>query len=248
MSVGIDVALRRGFHKLTAHDMAAKCRAMLDARPICDFAALEPGKTYCYKPLYGNRFELVTIGEVTAKRTQAVASVDGCEPRRIYKGSYTGTFAELDADLVALAGITHEIVVKAAVDAGLDVPPVVRREYPGLFAEIPERFANGRFCAVERVQQALQPAPFQREPVSVADIDKFIEHAHYLIATARCERTRRAALNPDMGQDYDQMYNDHMGDIDFYRWLRRLVDVGGVFHVPVSKEAPGIAVRRAKSE
>jgi hypothetical protein len=68
--------------------------------------------------------------------------------------------------------------------------------------------------------------------VSAADVDKFIEHAHYLIATARCERTRRAALNPDMGQDYDRMYNDHMGDIDFYRWLRRQIDVGGVFHVP----------------
>jgi hypothetical protein len=232
MSIGIDVALGKGFHKLTAYDMAAKCRAMLEARPTCEFAALEPGKTYCYKPPYGNRFELVTIGEVTPKRTQAVASVDGVAPRRIYRGSYTGTFAKLDADLVALAGITHEIVVKAAVDAGLEVPPIVRREYPGLFVEIPDRFANGRFSAVDRVKQALLPAPFQREPVSATDVDKFIEHAHYLIATARCERTRRAALNPDMGQDYDRMYNDHMGDIDFYRWLRRLIDVGGVFHVP----------------
>jgi len=241
MSTGTDVALRKGFHKLTAYDMAAKCRAMLDARPTCEFAALEPGKTYCYKPPYGNRFELVTVGEVTPKRTQAVASVDGREPRRIYKGSYAGTFAELDADLVALAGITHEMVVKAAVDAGLDVPPIVRREYPGLFVEIPDRFANGRFSAVERVKQALLPAPFQREPVSVADVDKFIEHAHYLIATARCERTRRAALNPDMGQDYDRMYNDHMGDIDFYRWLRRQIDVGGAFHVPAAENATAAA-------
>jgi hypothetical protein len=241
MSTGTDVALRKGFHKMTAYDMAAKCRAMLDARPTCAFAALEPGNTYCYKPPYGNRFELVTVGEVTPKRTQAVASVDGREPRRIYKGSYAGTFAELDADLVALAGITHEMVVKAAVDTGLEVPPVVRREYPGLFVEIPERFANGRFSAAERVKQALMPAPFQREPVSVADMDKFIEHAHYLIATARCERTRRAALNPDMGQDYDRMYSDHMGDIDFYRWLRRQIDVGGVFHLPAAEKATAAA-------
>jgi hypothetical protein len=233
MSTGTDVALRKGFHKLTAYDMAAKCRAMLEARPTCEFAALTPGKTYCYKPPYGNRFELLTIGEVTPKRTQAVASVDGREPRRIYKGSYTGIFAELDADLVALAGITHEMIVKAAIDAGLDVPPVVRREYPGLFVEIPERFANGHFSAVERVKQALQSAPFQRESVSVADVDKFIEHAHYLIATARCERTRRGALNPDMGQDYDRMAEGHVNDIDFYRWLRHLVDVSGIFHVPI---------------
>ena len=64
-------------------------------------------------------------------------------------------------------------------------------------------------------------------------MDKFIEHAHWhLDATARCERTRRAALNPDMGQDYDRMAEEHINDIDFYRWLRRLIDVGGVFHIP----------------
>ena len=234
---GIDVALRKGFHTMIANDMARECRAMLDARPTCEFHALEPGKTYCYKPPYGNRFELLTIGEVTPKRTQAVASVNGGEPRRIYKGSYTGTFAELDADLRALSGITHEAVVTAAVDAGLDVPPLVRRQYPGLFVEIPERFASGRFSAVERVTQALQPAPFQREPVSVADVDKFIEHAHYLLATVRCERTRRVALNPDMAVDYDRIVDDNVNDIDFYRWLRRQVDVGGVFHVPAPAAA-----------
>ena len=229
---GIDVALRKGFHKLTAYDMARQCRAMLDARPACEFAGLEPGKTYVYKPPYGERFELLTIGEVTPKRTQAVASVDRREPRRIYKGSYTGTFCELDADLIALAGIQHETVVAAAVGTGLDVPPEVRREYPALFVEIPERFASGHFSAVERVKQALKPAPFQREPVSVADVDQFIERAHWHLDTLRCERTRRGALNPDMGADYDRMAEGHVNDIDFYRWLRRLMDVGGVFHIP----------------
>ena len=172
---GTDVALRLGFHTMIANDMANKCRAMLDARPTCQFDGVEPGKTYCHKPPYGSNLELLTIGEVTPKRTQAVASVNGGEPRRIYRGSYTGTFVELDADLRALSGITHETVVTAAVTAGLDVPPMVRRQYPGLFIEIPERFANGRFSAVERVTQALQPAPFQRESVSVADVDEFID-------------------------------------------------------------------------
>ena len=228
---GIDVALRKGFHKMIANDMARECRAMLDACPTCEFDGLEAGKSYCYKPSYGTA-ALVVVGQTTPKRRQAVASVNQGAPRRIYKGDYYGSFIELDADLRALTGITHETVVKVAVDAGLDVPPLVRRQYPGLFVEIPERFANGRFSAVERVTQALQSAPFQREPVSVADVDEFIEHAHYLLATARCERTRRAALNPDMGQDYDRMAKDHIDDIDFYRWLRRQIDVGGVFHVP----------------
>jgi hypothetical protein len=232
MNTGIEVALRKGFHAMPANDMARMARAMLDARPTCGFDGLEPGKTYCYKPPYGDRFELVAVGEMTPKRTQAVASVNGGGARRIYKGSYRGTFVELDADLIALAGINHEAVVAAAVSAGLEVPPEVRRQYPNLFVEIPERFANGRFSAAERVKQALQPAPFQREPVSVADLDKFIQHAHYLLATVRCERTRRVALNPDTAVDYDRMVDDNVSDIDFYRWLRRQIDVGGVFHIP----------------
>ena len=52
---------------------------------------------------------------MTPKRTQAVASINRGEPRRIFKGSYYGTFVELDADLRALTGITHEMVVNAAV-------------------------------------------------------------------------------------------------------------------------------------
>ena len=226
-----EVAFRKGFHRMVANDMARECRAMLDACPTCEFEGLEAGKSYCYKPSYGTA-ALVEVGQTTPKRRQAVASVNQGEPRRIYKGDYYGSFIELDADLRTLTGITHEMIVAAAVAAGMEVPPEVRRQYPGLFVEIPERFSNGRFSAVERVTQALQPACFQREPVSVADVDKFIEHAHYLLATARCERTRRAALNPDMGQDYDRMAKDHIDDIDFYRWLRRQIDVGGVFHVP----------------
>ena len=228
---GIDVALRKGFQKMIANDMARECRAVLDACPTCEFEGLEAGKSYCYKPSYGTP-ALVVVGQTTPKRRQAVASVNQGEPRRIYKGDYYGNFIELDADLRALTGITHEAIVKTALDVGLDVPPIVRREYPDLFVEIPERFANGRFSAAERVKQALQPAPFQREPVSVADVDKFIEHTHYLMATMRCERTRRTALNPDMAVDYDRYLKDNLDDIDFYRWLRRLIDLGGVFHVP----------------
>ena len=152
-----EVAFRKGFHRMVANDMARECRAMLDACPTCEFEGLEAGKSYCYKPSYGTP-ALVVVGQTTPKRRQAVASVNQGEPRRIYKGDYYGSFIELDADLRALTGITHEMIVAAAVAAGMEVPPEVRRQYPGLFVEIPERFANGRFSAVERVTQALQPA------------------------------------------------------------------------------------------
>jgi hypothetical protein len=226
-----EVAIHKGFHRMTAYDMACECRAMLDACPTCEFEGLEPGKSYCCKPSYGTP-SLVVIGEVTPKRTQAVASVNNGEPRRIYKGNYHGaTFVELNDDLRDLTGITHEMIVAAAVRGNLEVPVEVRRQYPNLFVEIPERFANGRNTAAERVTQSLTPPMFAPAPVSPADIDAWIDTTHQSIASLRCERTRRVALNPDTSSDYDQYLDGYRDDIDYYRWLRKLVDVGGVFHI-----------------
>ena len=232
---GIDVALRMGLHKLLAYDMGHRCRKLLDARPTCQFADVQPGKTYLYKAPYGNHMEMLTIGKITTKRTQATASVNGNGPRRIYRGSREGTFSELDADLIALADVTHETIVKAAVDAGLDVPPEVRREYPALFVEIPERFAQAHHMAAERVKNALNPTWVLREvPVGPKTLDAQIEVAHRYIAELQDTRCQAIAVNPDVAQDYDSYIAEHRADIDFYRWLRRLVDVGGVFHIPVA--------------
>jgi hypothetical protein len=87
MSTGIDVALRKGFHTMPANAMAREARAMLDTRPTCRFDGLEPGKTYCYKPPYGNQFDLVAVREVTPKRTQAIASLGGREPPADLQGA-----------------------------------------------------------------------------------------------------------------------------------------------------------------
>ena len=38
------------------------------------------------------------------------------------------------------------------------------------------------------------------------------------------------ALNPDT-RGLRPIIVDHRADIDFYRWLKGLVDAGGVFHV-----------------
>ena len=225
------------------HGMAAKCRKLLEKRPTCGFAGLQPGKTYVYKPSYGNYRELLTIGEVTPKRTQAVAAVNGNGPRRIYKGSYEGTFTELDADLVALADVKHEEVVKAAVERRLDVPPEVRREYPALFVEIPERFAQPpRHTAAERVKNALNPTwVLRKEPVGPATLDAQIEEAHRQIAVLQDTRVQAVVANPDTAEDYDRYLAEHRTDIDFYRWLRRLVDVGGVFYVAAKTPATAAA-------
>ena len=157
MSTVPEVAFRNGFHRMVANDMARECRAMLDACPTCEFEGLEAGKIYCYKPSYGTP-ALVVVGQTTPKRRQAVASVNQGEPRRIYKGDYYGSFIELDADLRALTGITHEMIVAAAVAAGLEVPPEVRRQ-----REIPQTLRSlaagiGRTSGPARHSPPARPA------------------------------------------------------------------------------------------
>ena len=225
-----EVAFRKGFHRMVANDMGRECRAMLDACPTCDFEGLEAGKSYCYKPSSGAT-ALVVVGQTTPKRRQAVASVNQGEPRRIYRGDYYGRFIELGSDLRALdwhhprndryrrRGRRHG----SAAGSPPAVPDPVCRN-PGAVCQRPP-------TAAERVTQSLS-RPFPRAPVSIADIDAWIAHAHESIASLRCERTRRVALNPDTAGDYDQYLDEYRNDIDYYRWLRKLVDVGGVFHVP----------------
>jgi len=238
MESGIEIALRKGFHTMIAFDMGRKCQAALDACPTCDFAALEPGKTYCYKSTTGACRELLTIGEVTqvtSKRTQAVVIPNHGGPRRIYKGDYDGygTFIELSDDLRLLSDTAHENIVAAAVAAGLEVPPEVRREYPALFVVIPERFAQSNTTARQRVVNAFSPSWVKRDKALTPEtLDEQIEETHRQIAKLQDTRCQAIIGNPDTAADWDQYLDDYRKDIDFYRWLRRLVDVGGVFHIP----------------
>ena len=230
------LAFRKGFHRMVAYDMSRACRAMLDACPTCEFEGLGAGKSYCYKPSCGSP-ALVVVEQMAPKRRQAVARVNQGEPGRIYKGDYYSTFVELSADLCALTGITHEMVVAAAVAKGLDVPPEVRREYPALFVEIPERFAQPpNTTATERVTHALSASwVASTKTVTPATIDAQIEDAHRQIARTQDTRCQAVALNPDTAPDYDRYLQEYRNDIDFYRWLRKLVDVGGVFYLEETK-------------
>jgi hypothetical protein len=116
----------------------------------------------------------------------------------------------------------------------LEVPPEVRREYPALFVEIPERFAQPpRHTAAERVRNALNPLwVLRKNPIGPATFHAQIAEAHRQIAILQDTRCQAVAENPDTAADYDQYIADHRRDIDFYRWLRPLVDAGGVFHIP----------------
>ena len=105
MCTPYDVALRLGFHKMAANDMARKCRAMLDACPHCEFDGLggRARATATSRPTArpdacGNRGN---DPEAAPRPSPALTRGTPC----IYKGYYGGTFIELDADLRALTGI-----------------------------------------------------------------------------------------------------------------------------------------------
>lgn len=230
---GISIALARGYYTLTRSDMADACRTILAACPTCEFAGLEAGKSYQYRAYQGATAYLIEVKETTAKGGQAVVNIDRRCECRIYKGKYSGTFTELSADLIAMIGLTHEIVVRTAKANQLDIPPEVRREYPALFIEIPERFALDNKPAVERVVNAFSPSwVMRKDHLTTATLDAQIEEAHRDIARLQDTRTQAVVVNPDNGQDYDRYIENDMANIDFYRWLRRLVDVGGVFYIP----------------
>ena len=225
------VAFTKGFHQMTAYNMGLTCKALLDRCPTCKFEGLAPGKSYCCKG-YGAP-SLVVVGEVTPKRTQAIASINNEAPRRIYTGTYDGaTFIELDADLCALTNVTHQEIVAAAVVAGMYVPPEVRREYPALFVGIPDRFAQPNISAEQRVINAFSASWVRRDKaVTPATLDAQIEEAHQRITTMQDTHCQAVVVNPDTAQDWDRYIAETRDDIDFYRWLRRLVDVGNIFHI-----------------
>ena len=98
--------------------------------------------------------------------------------------------------------------------------------------------------AAQRVANAFSPTWVRRtRPVSPATLDAQIEEAHRQIAMLQDTRCQAVAANPDTAADYDRYIAEHRADIDFYRWLRRLVDVGGVFHVPANGKLTADAIR-----
>ena len=242
----ITLAHRLGFHAMTRHAMAEHCRGMLAKCLPYSFAAIEPHRTYLYRTAGNNGGSMVRVREVTPKRTQAVVLIgDNDRPVRIHAGTWRGDFLELTPDLIALADADHREIVAAAVQAGLDVPPLVRREYPDLFVAVPERFAipdhtasEKKATAADRLRDALSDSYFYRpRAIGVREVDEWIEEAHKRIAVHHIHAAMLVNANPDTLPDLDRSLAEQWANIDFYRWLRPLLDAGAVFHIERKNES-----------
>lgn len=246
----VSVAIGLGSHQRTRAEMARDLCDRLAARPQVRFAEIVAGRLYSYTSYSGSEHsEILGVLAVAPAGGQArVVRYDKestpSREHKIYKGTYSGTFTELDAVLAAHLGLTHRDVVKAAAARGLDVPARVRCEHPGLFLDIPERFACGAEwnarTAAERVREHLAMdwgKSWPRRPVSAEAVDLWIAEAHRRLTHSRSEAVRRVAMNRDTREDYDRVEEEFRDLVDFYRWLRPHVSPGGVFYVAESLAA-----------
>lgn len=225
-------ALRDKAHQMEPNDFSRHMQGRLDRRPVAAFKDMKAGKVYYDK----ERRNVLRVQRVTPTGRQAeIEFVGGTMGRtKVHKGSDGDRvkFVELDEDLLSYLGITHEDIVREAVNRGLEIPPRVRRHYPLLFVTLPERFAE------RKLGDDLRRICHRFQPPGPDDIDRWIEAAHEQLAGLFHERVKRLALNADMHQDFDRWVGQQKDDIDYYRWLRSLVAEGGVFHIPDLEPAP----------
>ena len=63
----------------------------------------------------------------------------------------------------------------------------------------------------------------------------WIEAAHRRLARFRSDAIRRVAMNRDTVEDFEQVEREFHDLVDFYRWIRPHVSLGGVFYVEDGK-------------
>jgi len=238
----IALAHSLGLHALTRNTMATRLRDMLAACPTVEFSGLESGGVYAYKTYHG--YQQIAVGRITPSGTQAEVSINGSMATRIRASGFRDKFIKLSPELITLSDASHAEIVGSAHNMGLLIPPQVRREHPDLFVTVPERFAIPdhtdslkKATAVDRLKDSLSESYFRRPcAVGVQQVDEWIEEAHHRIARGQNHANMLVGTNPDLLADIDRALAEQWNNIDFYRWLRPLVDVGGVFYIPPETE------------
>lgn len=224
MELNYSYAIQREFHRLTAFEMADTIKKLIVVRPKINFEQLEVAQVVYYKSSYGDRDQVLRVVKTTPARKLAdVESIDGEYKFRAAKGKYYGQFSVLNDELISFVGLTHEGVVKEAMARGLEIPARVRVRYAEMFVDLPSRFRRGRLT------EFMQPS--WGKAVTVESIDEMITNSHSTIRKLEEARVKSAAMNPDHKLDYDIYIAGSMGDLDFYRWVRPLVEPSGVFYL-----------------
>lgn len=224
MTLNYDYAIAREFHRLTAFEMAETIKKLIAAQPQVSFEQLEAGQVVYYGQTYSSRQEVLRVMKTTPARKRAdVEAIDGSYKFRAAKGSYYGVFSVLNDELISFVGLTHQMVVEEAMRRGLEIPARVKVRYAEMFVEQPSRFRRGRLT------EFMQPS--WGKAVTAESINAMIANSHDTIRKMEEARVKSVAMNPAHGLDYDIFIAGAMGDLDFYRWVRPLVEPSGVFYL-----------------
>lgn len=239
------VALACGYHRLTREAFRAELRARLEAQPHVAFGDMQPERVYyCPKPPWGQpQVWVVTRVTPSGKQAQVRAFSPSPDapprPMKLYAAHFPGErpFRELPPEFyLHLIYLTHAEIVAAAVQRGLtpEVPAEVRREYPGLFVEVPSEW----FPHVPRLLSGddrlthdlceLVYAPGGHHLPGPRDVDRWIEHVRRtLTQVLDAVHTRRAEPRVAAPGWVEQC----LGYIEYYQWLRVQVSEGGPFYI-----------------
>lgn len=219
-----DYAINRGFHQKTAFEMADEIKRMIAQQPQVKFEELEVGQVVYYDSGSYSRHQVLRVLKTTPARKLAdVAAIDGKYKFRAARGKYYGSFSVLNAELVSFVGLTHEAIIKEAMCRDLEIPARVRIHYAEIFVTQPERFRAGRLNEFITPQWG--------RAVTAKAIDEAIKDTHQRIQQLQEGRTKSLAINPPHSKDYDEFIEKAISDLDFYRWVRPLVEQGGVFYL-----------------
>lgn len=223
--MNFDYAIQREFHRKTPFEVADEIKRLIAEQPKVDFEQLEAGQVVFYKPSYSNNSQVLRVVKTTPKRKLAdVESVDGSRRFRAAQGSYYGQFSVLNDELISFVELKeHWSVIEEALRRGLEIPARVRVQYAEKFIEQPSRFRTGRLAEFIMPQWG--------KSVTAKAIDEAVSDTHKRIRQLEEGRTKSLAINPPHSKDYDEFITKAIEDLDFYRWVRPLVEPSGVFYL-----------------
>lgn len=224
-----DFVFDRKWHEADAYQMSVTMRAMLAALPKVRLGGLQVGKSY-FDGRMVFAVERITPSGKQVDVTYAVTS----RKDRLYAGSSTGEFTEMDEEMISMLGVTHEDIIRAAIERGLPIPPEIRRIYPKYFLEAPERFSVQRSArtAEERLHAALAQ---KHPPLTPALLETMIARENRHVAEYIAMRASWTDESHRFLEDVEGWIKEAQTSVEFLRWLQPHIEPGGIFYIPGSE-------------
>lgn len=229
MTPALTLAISLNAHALPPMLWADALLHRLSLNPGRPFSALTPGLFFYragYSGAHSDKQPVRVLSMSAGGRKATFSSGRDWRQYPTYAGTWTGQFHPISEIDLELAQLKHEEIIRAvtANGSGIDVPPGVRREYPGFFVHIPEPFT------AEEVKQAI--TGWEHRDVSGENIDDMIA-VLWRDVEAHDKTSAPVRIFGYMTEDELRQSRDSLlKRIAFYRWLKPHVSEGGALYIP----------------